>query len=360
MTTQILFGDEVIDLAKPTQHQFAAMWQLYETHLRRKGRMPLYCLDAHGGQLYLKKMNGRLIASHYPGEGGCTISMSREPEGPDHLHMKEYAGRALSDAGYTTAAEFTTEGRKTRLDVAVLDAPIRFGIEAQFSPIEPRLAKYRTTMSLKAGIPPIWMPGTKNVADGMGFKVPILRHNEGAIDWTYQVPQRHTVFATSVRKMRAGHCTPSGPFDRCPLHGRGSCYGWHPWWNNTDDGWLSMDDALVAIAENKLAPLQDHKGIVRITPIETFGEYLQLTGETGELTATLTKSTPPEIPDDTVPCKSERKPEPAGLHVDRNSYAYLCQRCGHTLYHPVSIANSLCEACRLKMIRDMKKQKINV
>lgn len=259
----------------------AAMWDLYENFPRSKAKMPLFCTDKHGGRLYLRKHDGDLYAAHYPSQSCKCPSIRLQPESPGHQNMKEYARSSLESAGYKTANEFTTAGRRTRLDVAVLDSPFRFGVEAQFSSIPESQAKRRTTLSHKAGITPLWLPGSRTVANGLGHRIPVLRHNDQHIDWSAGVPSKSSVIATSVRRMTAMRCSPTSEFSQCPVSGRGPCGQWHPWWNDMDTGWHSLWDALIGIAQKRLMPLEDFKGVVRIVPADDFPKYVELTGHDG-------------------------------------------------------------------------------
>jgi len=356
VSNQVYFGDATVDLSAVTTAQVAALWQLYENHNPRRGRMPLWCTKPHGGQMHLRKIRGQLWAAHYPGQGtqSCHTRVSHESEGLPHRHMKDYAGRALQAAGYQVTEEFSTG--KTRLDLAV-DAPFKFGVEAQFSQIVEREAKTRTTKSFRVGWPSIWLPGGQDVAQQLGYQLPVLRHNDNEIDWASKVPAKGTATATSVRRITAQSCTPRGPFDHCPNKRGGFCGKWHPWFNDMDQ-WFTLDDALTGIAAGALMMHQDQRKIVRIVPAADVPRYRELTGCGGAFTPGGVSS-PPTPHDEDRECTAERPQDelviaaPAIAARLKAQFEPLesgrCQKCGQVTHHPDSIESGLCRGCLLKM-----------
>jgi hypothetical protein len=362
VSNQVYFGDVTVDLSAVTTAQVAALWHLYENHNPRRGRMPLWCTKPHGGQMHLRKIRGQLWAAHYPGGGGtqsCTAQVRHESEGLPHRHMKDYAGRALEAAGYQVTEEFSTG--KTRLDLAV-DAPFKFGVEAQFSQIVERDAKSRTTKSFRAGWPALWLPGGQGVAQQLGYQLPVLRHNDNEIDWASKVPAKGTATATSVRRITVQHCTVSGPFDHCPDKRGGFCGKWHPWFNDMAPAqWFTLDDALTGIAAGALVLHQDRRGIVRIVPAGDLPRYRELTGCDGVFSPGRVSS-PPKPQEQGRECAAERPQDELLIAAPATAVRRLrapsdvaplesgrCQKCGQVTHHPDSIASGLCRGCDLKM-----------
>ncbi|MCB0942701.1 MAG: hypothetical protein KDB72_20960 [Mycobacterium sp.] len=380
MADYVLFKDQIVDLSEATSSLVAALWELYEGHNARRGRMPLWCTKAHGGQMYLRKIDDRLWAAHYPGQGDsmCRVAVRHESEGAAHRHMKGYARRALESAGYAVSEEYSTG--QTRLDLAV-EAPSRFGIEAQFSSIVERDAKSRTTKSFRAGWLPIWLPATQGIADSIGYTVPALRHNDTDVDWESGVPIKGTVTATSVRRITAQRCVVSGVFDCCPdpTSGRRFCGQWHPWFNDMDAGWFTLDEALTGLGSGALVVHQDQRGTVRVVPSEDIELYRGLTGSDGEYSPGR-KRPRPQDDDSHRECESERKtdlagpdelpwgpyvpPDPALVEKGRQVAERIrvgtlpagrCQECGKVTHHPDSLRSSLCRGCDLKMTAQARK-----
>ena len=381
MADYVLFNDQLVDLSEATSSLVAALWELYENHNARRGRMPLWCNKTHGGQMYLRKIDDRLWAAHYPGQGDstCRVAVRHESEGASHRHMKGYARRALESAGYAVSEEYST-GR-TRLDLAV-EAPKQFGIEAQFSSIVERDAKSRTTKSFRAGWLPIWLPANQGIADSIGYTVPALRHNDNDVDWESGLPPRGTVTATSVRRITAQRCVVNGVFDRCPLWlstRAGFCGGWHPWFNDMDAGWFTLDDALTGLGSGDLIVHQDWRGIVRVVPSEDIELYRGLTGTDGDYSPGRSRHSQQDD-DSHRECESERKTESAGhdqLHWDQCASpdpalvekgrrvaerirvgslpAGRCQECGKVTHHPDSLRSSLCRGCDLRLTAQARK-----
>ena len=239
MSSLVYLRGELID----TTTHYAELRDLYENR-HRYNRMPLTCTREHRGRMYLRLSRtdkNRLEVAHYPGQGGpsCTRTIHHEAERIPHRTFKGYSARACESAGYTVTPEFKTTPpaghRSTRLDPAV-QAPTPFGIEAQFSTITQRDAKSRTSGSFHGGWPPLWLPGSLKVASQIGHYVPQLRHNDTEIDW-HTMPSKGTASATSIKRIRAGHCTVTGPFDHCPNRRGGFCGQWHPWLNEPALGW---------------------------------------------------------------------------------------------------------------------------
>jgi hypothetical protein len=360
----VSFGDAVVNLSEATTAQIAALWNLYDNHNNRRGRMPLWCTKTHGGQMYLKKVRGRLWAAHYPGQGdaSCRALVRHESEGVPHRHMKTYTTRALETAGHTVTQEFSTG--KTRLDVAV-NAPYRFGIEAQFSPIAERDAKSRTTKSFRAGWPAIWLPGSQGVGDRLGYRVPVLRHNDNEIDWTEGVPAKGTATATNVRRITPERCDTRSYWNHCPHKRGGFCGRRHPWFNDMSEGdWWTLDDALAGIAAGVLVLHQDQCSIVRIVPTADLPLYRELTGLEGTFTP---GSTPPQQQPDSGDreCAAVRQTETDALNDITLDLAVkpisqpmrrfpelgevVCQKCGIVAHHPDSVALGICRGCAYRL-----------
>ena len=168
--------------------------------------------------------------------------------------MKDYAADACD--AYPVIPEYST-GNGTILDLFV-DAPFRFGVEAQFSKLSTREAKARTTKSTHAGTPPLWLPYG---APPWLSDVPTIRHNDHEITWE-QRPPKHTVPAIGLRRIVPAHCTVTGPFNHCPDKRSGFCQDWHPDYQLVT-GW-TLDDALVGTGEQAVVFHQDRKKQVRV------------------------------------------------------------------------------------------------
>ena len=300
MSSLVYLRGELVD----TTTQYAELRDLYENR-HRYNRMPLTCTREHRGRMYLRLSRtdkNRVEVAHYPGQGGpgCTRTIHHEAERIPHRTFKGYSARACESAGYTVTPEFKTTPptghRSTRLDLAV-QAPTPFGIEAQFSTITQRDAKSRTTSSFHGGWPPLWLPGSLKVASQIGHYVPQLRHNDTEIDW-HTMPSKGTASATSIKRIRAGHCTVTGPFDHCPNRRGGFCGQWHPWFNEPALGW-TLDAGPAGIGAGALVIHQDATRIVRLVAADDLLVYLELTGLTGEL----------------IPRKHRRAPAGHGLRV---------------------------------------------
>jgi hypothetical protein len=140
-------------------------------------------------------------------------------------------------------------------------------------------------------------PRSLKVASQIGHYVPQLRHNDTEIDW-HTMPSKGTASATSIKRIRAGHCTVTGPFDHCPNRRGGFCGQWHPWFSEPALGW-TLDAGLAGIGAGALVIHQDATRIVRLVPADDLPAYLELTGLTGEL----------------IPRKHRRAPAGHGLRV---------------------------------------------
>jgi hypothetical protein len=280
MSSFVRYRDEEIDLSAVTPSQMAALWKLYEDRRSRRGghRMPLQCVKPHGGRMYLKVRNDRLWVAHYPGEGDPSCSVMRvEPESATHRRMREYSARAVESAGHTAIPEYVA-GR-TRLDLLV-QAPQTYGVEIQVSPLTVREAKRRTTLSHRAGATPMWLPNGYAPWEG---KVPTLRpttrSNSGGINWEETLPKAKTVATPSIRRIVAGACTPTGPFDHCVNKPGGFCYDWHPDYELVIG--VTLDDALVGTAEGFYAFHQTLRGNPLIVDAESLRVFRNLTGRDG-------------------------------------------------------------------------------
>jgi hypothetical protein len=149
-----------------------------------------------------------------------------------------------------------------------VQAPTPFGIEAQFSTITQRDAKSRTSGSFHGGWPPLWLPGSLKVASQIGHYVPQLRHNDTEIDW-HTMPSKGTASATSIKRIRAGHCTVTGPFDHCPNRRGGFCGQWHPWFNEPALGW-TLDAGGTVSAQVPWSSTKMRRGLCAWWPPTTY------------------------------------------------------------------------------------------
>jgi len=219
MSSLVYLRGELVD----TTTQYAELRDLYENR-HRYNRMPLTCTREHRGRMYLRLSRtdkNRLEVAHYRGQGGqaAPAPSTTNPEGIPHRTFKGYSARAGESAGYTVTPEFKTTPptghRSTRLDLAV-QAPTPFGIGAQFSTITQRDAKSRTASSFHGGWPPLWLLGSPKVASQIGHHAPQLRHNGTEIDW-HTMPSKGTASATSIKRIRAGHCTVTGRSITVPI-----------------------------------------------------------------------------------------------------------------------------------------------
>jgi hypothetical protein len=361
MSTFVHFRDEKVDLKAASRGLLADLWAMYENRRRYRGanRMPLVCTQSHAGQMYLKVVDGELWAAHYPGQGDGECSVRIGPESDSHRHIKDYAARALEAGGYTVQPEFSTGYKITRLDLAV-QAPNRFGVEAQVTPLAAKDAKSRTTKSFKAGWPALWIPGTETIGNTLAGAVPVLRYNERQIDWEPGVPAKGTATALGLRHVTREKCTAYSRWKVCPETGRGNyCDRWHPWLDDVIPGW-TVDDALVGLAGGVLSLLQTGTGRVHLVATEDVPTYVELTGHDGAFTPGGHSSAPTlqEGPDRecaAVRRHEELRHEPAAVdwfkapqrpplkfHFPEPTWA-RCQQCGRDICHPESLAAGLCQ-----------------
>jgi hypothetical protein len=250
----------------------------------------------------------QLWANHKPGHAHPGCANLRISEGPAHINAKDYTATALQRHGFTVETEHST-GRGTVLDVAVLDSPVKLGLEAQFYPMKERDLRTRTTKSFNGGFTTAWMPGSNQLALSMGHSVPMLRPHT-AIDWAAGVPRHGTVHVLSKRVMTLAPCTPSGPFTTCPETGRGVCGQRHPFFGVADTGFQVLDEVLGELAGGLTVPLMDAKGVVRLVSAQDRKLYEEHTGLSGEYRAASDKPervTPPARLVD-VECRAERTP----------------------------------------------------
>lgn len=338
MSGLVMLDGELLNLERLSAAQYGMMWSLYESHKGGSQRYPLQCHD-HKSAMFLRNHRGQLWASHYPGSGvRCGKGISA-PESPSHLHMKEYAYRAVDDAGFQAEFEFPT-GNGTKLDVAVA-SPIPFGIEAQFSPIKPGLAKARTTKSVRAGWPPVWLPSTKQIGDSLAGLVPIIRHNDTDIDWESVVPRKGAATAVSLRHVIRERCTAGSRWNRCPSGSKNMCGRWHPWLNDPVIG-LTLDDALAGIGAGQFTLLQNHLGYVYYVPASEVSIYQELTGTVGEYNPSRTPRRT-KVRRGATPCAADLPVAQKQADITDGS---LCQRCGRGLIHPISISTGICRTCQ--------------
>ena len=356
MSSELRFDGRIVDLrADPTV--CAELARLYDTHKRGQD-YPLFCIQPHRGRMYLWRSNrdGQLWASHYPRQSdGCSVRIPG-PEGIAHHRVKDYIGGAAQRAGYTVTPEYTTSNH-TRLDL-LIDAPFRFGVEAQISPITERAVKTRTTRSTNAGIPPIWVATETRpfpYAPNIGFN--------RELDWTAGMPPKGSVTALHMKHITAEHCTPYSRFDHCP-DGRNSCGGWHPYYDALP-GW-TLDDAIAGIGDHQLEILQTATKAVYLVTLTGLELYRELTGHDGMFTpgAPGRRAAPPPQELIGVECAADRPiPETAPTaellltvpEIEDVPFRLppiewsICQKCGRDICHPDSIADGLCRGCSLKL-----------
>lgn len=322
--------------------------RIYEDRKAKKATPELTCTKPHRGPMYLMKRKppggiGEAIlwAAHMPGHGDSNCSIRIGNEGPAHRNAKEYTAKALERHGFAVELEHST-GNGTVLDVAVLDAPVKLGIEAQFYALDPADARARTTKSVNGGYMPAWMPGSNGLAQKIGYSVPMLRpHTE--IDWAAAVPRLGTVHVLSKRHMTLEPCTASGPFTSCPDSGRGMCGKWHPFFAPSESGFQVLDEVLGELAEGTTVPLMDHRGIVYLTSTADKTLYESHTGLSADYRAASKKPAIVSVPRDhikRIECRADRAigepvtsrpaslPLPARLEPVRPRYIEWCQRHG--------------------------------
>jgi hypothetical protein len=335
---------ELINLTELDAARYAQIWDLYENHPRRKTRMPFACIK-HGSAMTLRRLHtGRLILAHYPGEGHCQIAISREPEGLQHRNYKRYLHRAAQAAGFTVTEEYST-GNRTRLDVAVA-APNPFGLEVQFSPITTREAKARTTRSFNAGWPPLWLPGSRALADRLAHTVPAIAYNDDEVDFD-AVPVRGSVAATSLKRITRERCTPSSRWNRCPVNRRNFCGDWHPYFGDALTGW-TLDDAIAGYGDGALVIHQDRAGVVRVVPADEVPVYTELTGLDGAFAPGTRRAPPSSVIREPVECAADRPTEMQYPPPARNFPDVIwitCEICPRSCCHPDSIASGICRGC---------------
>ncbi|WP_156771994.1 hypothetical protein [Mycobacterium sp. 1245805.9] len=303
MSSFVRFGDEEIDLSAVSPAQMAALWRLYEDRrsYRNGRRMPLRCVKPHGGRMYLKVRGNQLWVAHYPGEGDPSCSMRVQPESVTHQRMREYSARAVETAGHTATPEYVA-GR-TRLDLLV-QGPQTYGVEIQVSPLTVREAKRRTTLSHRAGATPLWLPNTYAPwEDKVPTLRPTTRSNSGGIDWEETLPKAMTVATPSIRRIVAGACTPTGPFDHCLNKPGGFCYDWHPDYELVIG--VTLDDALVGTAEGFYVFHQTLRGHPLIVEAEGLRVFRDLTGHDGAFNPGI-KVNPPQPAEEPRECIATR------------------------------------------------------
>jgi hypothetical protein len=261
--------------------------------------------------MYLKVHDKQLWVAHYPGETDPSCGPMRVgPESVTHHRMREYSARAVESAGHTAIPEYVA-GR-TRLDLLV-QAPQTYGVEIQVSPLTVREAKRRTTLSHRAGVTPLWLPNTQAPWEG---KVPTLRpttrSNSGGIDWEETLPKAKTVATPSIRRIVAGACTPTGPFDHCVNKPGGFCYDWHPDYELVIG--VTLDDALIGTAEGFYAFHQNLRGAPLIVEAEGLRLFRDLTGNDGAFNPGIT-GLPPEPVEEPRECIANRPSDDAPSEV---------------------------------------------
>jgi hypothetical protein len=348
----------------------AKLWTLYET--RKPGRrLPLFCTKSHRGQMYLwqRRSDGSLWASHYPGQGGGCNTRIPGREGLEHLHFKDYTLCCADDSGFAAELEYSLGYRQPRLDVAV-HAPTRFAAEVQFSDIDTRDAKARTTQAMRHGWPRIWLPGIRAVGEKLAGQVPVLRHNDTEIDWQLS-PAKGTVAALGIRRITAEQCTPSSRWQVCPVgrqkFGKGTfCRHWHPWLNDVATGW-TVDDAIAGIGGGGLSILQTITGMVLLVVADDVARYQELSGHDGVFNPGVQSRRVVVVsdPSEPRPCTASRSFELAelvsGFSKERNWLPMpprsefgdiewiKCQVCGGEACHPDSVASGVCQGCTLRL-----------
>ena len=292
----------------------ALMERIYNDAQAGRPIPELVCDKPHRGSMYLQMRPAaggagkQLWANHKPGHAHPGCANLRISEGPAHLNAKDYTATALQRHGFTVETEHST-GNGTILDVAVLDSPTKLGLEAQFYPMKERDLRTRTTKSFNGGFTTAWMPGSNQLAQSMGYSVPMLRPHTD-IDWAAGTPRLGTVHVLSKRVMTIEPCTPSGPFTTCPETGRGVCGKWHPFFGVADTGFQVLDEVLGEMAGALTVPLMDARGVVWLVSAEDRSRYEEHTGLSGEYRAASEKPervTPPARLVD-VECRADRTP----------------------------------------------------
>lgn len=285
--------------------------QIYQDRKAKRPTPELTCNDAHRGRMYLRKVNGQLWAAHMPGQGGaCRIRITNE--GPGHKIAKDYAVRAWERHGYTAATEHRTGTDKTatRLDAAVLNAPVQLGLEAQFSPLADKDARARTTKSYNAGWTAVWLPGRNDMPLARYHAIPMVRPHTD-IAWAAGLPKPGTVAVASKRAFVMEPCTVRGRFDRCPVTGRGMCGQYHPFFPAPEGGFDVLDEVLGELAAGLTVTLMDAKGVVRLVSDGDFRRYEEATGLSGVYRPASVRPATVAVEERTaVPCTSERTPNP--------------------------------------------------
>lgn len=328
MSSEVILNGLLLDTTKTRDRE--TLWAIYTSP--RKNRPPLHCRK-HNSPMYLQMRSDGLWAIHWPGQGECGIRIGGEPETPAHRHLKDYSAQACDTAGFTVQIEHRLGYRQPQPDLYVQAPTLTFAVEAQNSALTTTDAKTRTTRLANAGAPPFWVP---NYYGRWQDHVPTVRPITD-IDWNHS-PKARTVPVASLRRIEPGHCTPHGPFQRCPNQRPGkpsNCYDWHPHYV-VRQGWL-LDDALAAIGRHELVAHQNKRGDVHVVAPEDLAIYLELTGHDGAFNPGNGRAATPPAQPTSRQCAADR---PIVYDIECS-----IPGCNQPLWHLRSQATGICAHC---------------
>jgi hypothetical protein len=225
--------------------------------------------------MFIRQHRGQYWAVHFSGSGcGSTHAISRESD--EHRRQKDYWQRAAQDAGHPAAQEFRTTSN-TILDVAIMGRR-HTGIEVQHSALPQRAVKSRTTRSFRAGWLPIWFLDSDRTPPWF-HDVPALGCNR--LPWS-SLPPRRSATAIGLSRFVAKPCSVVN-FNRCPAaarkRSRRFCGQDHP--TREALGGYTVDDVAGLIPAEKIVPMRDLHGYVRLVKPRDLAFFQGLTGLSG-------------------------------------------------------------------------------
>ncbi|ETT28762.1 hypothetical protein RR21198_5877 [Rhodococcus rhodochrous ATCC 21198] len=255
MSTLARLEGTTVDLSALTPAEMARIGELHGNIDR--GDHTLECMEAGGGEMFIRRRGDRYFAVHFSGSG-CSATHDVAPETDEHKRQKEYWCRAADRVGYEAVPEYKTNGG-TRVDVLV-KGTVLVGAEVQHSRLKLTAARSRTTKTANAGIVPLWTSDSQREPTWL-HKIPSIRVND--TDWSAGMPPAGTATATALREIEMTRCDWSG-FQKCPVTGGRPCGDWHP--KLVPLLGITLDDAIAGAASGNLLPIVDRSGHVYIVP----------------------------------------------------------------------------------------------
>jgi hypothetical protein len=280
--------------------------------------------------MHVRLRGDKYWAVHFA--GGAHQAHAIALESDEHRRQKDYWFRAADDAGYPVEMEFNTHGG-TILDVAI-DGPRKTGVEIQHSYVSMRSVKTRTTKSYKVGWMPVWFLDSDQLPSWF-HHVPALNCNR--ISWG-TLPPRRAATALGLTKFSALKCTP-GAFGKCPAGHKRACGNWHP--NREPWHGLTVDDVAAMAPAEKIVPMRDSQGFVRLVSPESLELFRTLTGIEGEYQPG--RSGPrAKTPTHTAECVNP-------VHDGEQPTQCKCGAPIYPLRQLVRVHREVCEGCRIKL-----------